>query len=36
MEGKRIYRAAYTGDKKFIQQDIPNANATGFGAAADD
>lgn len=36
MEGKSIYRAAYAGTKDFAQQHIPNANATGFGAAADD
>ena len=36
MEGEAIYSAAYTGSKKFKQKDIPTANATGFGAAADD
>ena len=28
--------AAYSGTKNFSQQDIRTANATGFGAAADD
>jgi DNA polymerase V len=31
-----LYNAAYTGSKNFSQHDIPMANATGFGAAADD
>lgn len=30
------YSAAYKGSKQFDQWDIPTANATGFGAAADD
>lgn len=33
---KIFFGAAYKGSKKFAQQDIPTANATGFGAAADD
>ncbi len=31
-----FYSAAYKGSKQFSQQDIRTANATGFGAAADD
>ena len=29
-------QAAYRGSKSFTQQQVRNANATGFGAAADD
>ena len=36
MEREVMYRAAYNGTKKFSQHDVPHANATGFGAAADD
>jgi DNA polymerase V len=36
MDGERWYGAAYKGSKQFNQWDIPTANATGFGAAADD
>jgi DNA polymerase V len=36
MELDTTYAAAYTGTKSFEQQDVRNANATGFGAAADD
>ncbi len=36
MEDELFYGAAYKGTKKFTQQDIIVANATGFGAAADD
>lgn len=36
MELDNAYAAAYTGTKSFEQQDVRNANATGFGAAADD
>jgi DNA polymerase V len=36
MDGEQWYGAAYKGSKKFNQSDIPTANATGFGAAADD
>lgn len=36
MEGENFYYAAYSGTKDFSQQDIRTANATGFGAAADD
>ncbi|MFT3703517.1 MAG: translesion error-prone DNA polymerase V autoproteolytic subunit [Agriterribacter sp.] len=31
-----FYKAAYNGSKQFNQWDVENANATGFGAAADD
>lgn len=31
-----IYGAAYKGSKQFSQQQVKTANATGFGAAADD
>jgi DNA polymerase V len=31
-----FYGAAYKGTKHFTQQDVKTANATGFGAAADD
>lgn len=30
------YSAKYAGTKSFTQQEIHSANATGFGAAADD
>lgn len=36
MEGENFYHAAYTGSKDFSQQNVQTANATGFGAAADD
>lgn len=36
MEDELFYGAAYKGTKKFTQQDVVTANATGFGAAADD
>ena len=36
MDGEQWYGAAYKGSKQFKQWDIPNANASGFGAAADD
>ena len=36
MEREVMYNAAYDGSKKFSQHDVPHANATGFGAAADD
>lgn len=36
MEGEEIYGAAYKGSKQFNQQEVKTANATGFGAAADD
>lgn len=33
---EEFYGAAYKGSKQFTQQDVRTANATGFGAAADD
>jgi DNA polymerase V len=36
MDGEEFYGAAYKGTKQFTQQEIKTANATGFGAAADD
>ena len=36
MEIERFSNSTYTGSKKFSQQDIPSANATGFGAPTDD
>jgi DNA polymerase V len=36
MEIGNAFSAAYTGTKEFQQQNVRNANATGFGAAADD
>ncbi len=36
MDGEIFYGAAYKGSKQFSQQDVRTANATGFGAAADD
>jgi len=36
MQGEQCYGAAYKGSKQFSQWEIPTANATGFGAAADD
>ena len=36
MEGEEFYGAAYKGSKQFSQQEVKMANATGFGAAADD
>ena len=36
MEEDLFYGAAYKGSKRFVQQDVKTANATGFGAAADD
>src|SRR6187549_914745 len=36
MDAERIAATIYTGTKKFTQQDVPTANATGFSAAADD
>ena len=36
MNGENFYFAAYNGSKDFTQQNIQTANATGFGAAADD
>jgi DNA polymerase V len=36
MEGEEFYGAAYKGTKEYTQQEVKTANATGFGAAADD
>ncbi|MDB5231468.1 MAG: umuD [Chitinophagaceae bacterium] len=36
MDEEKFYPASYAGSKKFTQWDVPTANATGFGAAADD
>ena len=33
---EEFYGAAYKGSKQFNQQQVKTANATGFGAAADD
>lgn len=36
MESNNFYHAKYEGSKSFTQADVRTANATGFGAAADD
>lgn len=36
MDGEQFFGAAYKGSKQFSQQEVKTANATGFGAAADD
>lgn len=36
MDGEQFFGAAYKGSKNFTQQEVRTANATGFGAAADD
>lgn len=36
MEVENFFAAGYRGSKQFKQLDVPTANATGFGAAADD
>ena len=36
MEEEEFYGAAYKGSKQYTQQEVKTANATGFGAAADD
>ena len=36
MDGEIFYGAAYKGSKQYSQRDIKTADATGFGAAADD
>ena len=36
MEVENFFGSSYNGTKKFTQHDVPTANATGFGAAADD
>ncbi len=36
MEVEKFFSAGYSGSRQFRQLDVPTANATGFGAAADD
>src|SRR5690349_18300913 len=36
MPEEEFFGAAYRGSKQFTQQQVKTANATGFGAAADD
>lgn len=36
MDDNFLYSANYKGSKDYTQWDVPTANATGFGAAADD
>ncbi len=36
MEVENFLSSGYNGSKRFTQQQVPTANATGFGAAADD
>ena len=36
MEVEKFFSTGYNGSKRFTQLDVPAANATGFGAAADD
>src|SRR5690242_12092557 len=36
MEVENFFGSSYNGTKRFTQQDVPTANATGFAAAADD
>ena len=36
MDSNKFYSAKYAGTKSFTQADVHTANATGFGAAADD
>lgn len=36
MEPDEFYSPAYRGSKQYAQQQVQTANATGFGAAADD
>ena len=36
MEVEKIFGSSYSGSKGFSQHDVPMANASGFGAAADD
>ena len=36
MDNNIFYSANYKGSKDYSQWDVPTANATGFGAAADD
>lgn len=36
MEVEKFFGSSYNGTKRFTQQHVSTANATGFGAAADD
>ena len=36
MEIEQFFSNTYAGSKKISQQDVPTANATGFGSASDD
>lgn len=36
MEVEKFFSTGYSGSKRFTQQDVPTARATGFTAAADD
>jgi len=36
MEVENFFSSSYDGSKRFTQQNVKMANATGFGAAADD
>lgn len=36
MDNNIFYSSGYKGSKDYSQWDVPTANATGFGAAADD
>jgi DNA polymerase V len=36
MEVEKFFGSSYSGSKGFTQHNVTNANATGFGAAADD
>ena len=36
MDGQEIFDPSYRGSRRFTQWDVSTANATGFGAAADD
>lgn len=36
MEVEKFFGSSYNGSKDFRQKDVATANATGFGAAADD
>lgn len=36
MEVENFFGTSYSGSKGFSQHDVPKANASGFGAAADD
>lgn len=36
MEVEKFFGSSYSGSKGFTQHDVSTANATGFGAAADD